>query len=437
MKKLLASSLMALAFCTLSAQNDYTSYFTGNLTDAVTAPFGGSCLMGGATDNDNAIRWFLQRANGGDVLVLRASGQDGYNAYMFDQLGATINSVETIVFNNAQAATNEYVLQRIAQAEAIWFAGGDQINYINYWRGTAVATLINEGIQQRNIVVGGTSAGMAILGGAYFSAQNGTVTSSTALSNPYSPQMTVSNTPFLNIPYLNRVITDTHYDNPDRRGRHAAFIARAVTDYDATYYGIACDEFTAVTIDDNGIAQIYGTFPDYDDNAYFISPNCAVMNNTPENCSPGQPLSWNQGGQALKVYVVKGTPTGLYTFDLNSWTEGDGGDWEDWSVQSGTLASIAGDTPNCSPVSTTQAASNIGFHVFPNPTNSGKIQIVISSVSHETGTMRLLNAAGVFLRAWPVVGTRDNIDLSAYPKGVYFLEYSNGTQRVTRQVVVR
>ena len=34
--------------------------------------------MGGASEDDEAMKWFLKRANGDDVLVLRASGSDGY-----------------------------------------------------------------------------------------------------------------------------------------------------------------------------------------------------------------------------------------------------------------------------------------------------------------------------------------------------------------------
>lgn len=436
MKKLLAYSLVALTFCTLSAQ-DYTSYFTGNLADAVTAPQGGSCLMGGATENDNAMRWFLQRADGGDVLVIRASGSDGYNAYMYDDLGVTINSVETIVFNNAQAAADPYVLDRIAKAEAIWIAGGNQYNYVSFWRNTQVANLINQGINQRNIVIGGTSAGMAVLGGGYFTAENGTVTSAVALANPYNSKVALSNAPFINVPYLNRVITDTHYDNPDRRGRHVTFMARALTDYGVPYYGIACDEYTAVTIDENGIAQIYGTFPDFDDNAYFITPNCGLMNNVPEACTNGQALSWNQGGQALKVYSVKGTPTGLYTFDLNTWTDGDGGDWQDWSVNSGNFVAISGDAPDCTPVGTANFQQEVGFEVFPNPAHKGEIQIRLSDISESQGEIRLLNAAGKFIQSWPIVGTTDNLDLSSIPAGVYLLEYVNGHDRAVRQLVVR
>jgi len=90
--------------------------------------------MGGASEDDNAMTWFLQQANGGDILVLRTSGSDGYNNYMYSELSAGVNSVETIVFNNSSASNESYIHQKIQQAEAIWFAGGDQWNYISYWR---------------------------------------------------------------------------------------------------------------------------------------------------------------------------------------------------------------------------------------------------------------------------------------------------------------
>ena len=121
-------------FTNLICAQNYTSYFTGSSTDVVTNPIGGICLMGGASENDEAMKWFLNRTDGGDILVIRASGSDGYNDYFFSELGVNVNSVETIVFHNALASTENYIHQRINQAEAIWIAGGDQWNYVNYWR---------------------------------------------------------------------------------------------------------------------------------------------------------------------------------------------------------------------------------------------------------------------------------------------------------------
>lgn len=345
----------------------FTSYFTGNATDVVTPSLGGVCLMGGASEHDEAMKWFLQRASGGDILVLRASGSDGYNNYMYSQLGVTVNSVETIVFNNASAANDAYVHQKIMGAEAIWFAGGDQWDYVSYWRNTAVDSLINDGLQNRNIVIGGTSAGMAIQGEYYFSAQYGTVTSAQALANPYNNNMSVDSAHFLENNWLTDVITDTHYDDPDRKGRHVTFLARIFTDYGIPAKGIACDEYTAVCIDANGLAHVYGDYPNYDENIYFIQPNCELADMTPEDCSSGNPLEWNRGGAALKVYAIKGTNDGSKSFDLSDWTTGSGGAWENWYVNNGTLLEFSSNQINCAVRVDEIFGKTETIRAFPNP----------------------------------------------------------------------
>ena len=92
------------------------------------------------TELDKDVVYFGD--NGGDVLVLRASGSDGYNDYMYTDLGITLNSVETIVFNDGSAANETYIHNKIKNAEAIWFAGGDQWSYISYWRNSPIDSLI-------------------------------------------------------------------------------------------------------------------------------------------------------------------------------------------------------------------------------------------------------------------------------------------------------
>ena len=59
--------------------------------------------MGGAREDDNAMRWFLKQADGGDILVLRTSGSNGYNDYLYSELQVNVNSVESIVVKNKNA----------------------------------------------------------------------------------------------------------------------------------------------------------------------------------------------------------------------------------------------------------------------------------------------------------------------------------------------
>ncbi len=305
--------------------------------------------MGGASESDAAMQWFLQRAMGGDILVIRASGSDGYNDYLFSELRIPVNSVETIVFHNRKAAYDSYVQTKIRQAEAIWIAGGDQWKYVSYWRHTPVDSLINLGIRDRNIVIGGTSAGMAIQGGVYFSAENGTIASPAALANPYDNKIAIDSSRFIQNSYLEEVITDTHYDGRYRKGRHSSFLARMITDYGMQAKGIACDEYTAVCIDEDGIARVFGGHPQYNDNAYFIQTNCGLERPNPESCAPNQSLQWDLNGEALKVYRIKGTPSGSHTFDLKNWSTGQGGTWLHWAIKNGTFLESPGTQISCIP----------------------------------------------------------------------------------------
>jgi cyanophycinase-like exopeptidase len=334
--------VLLLPFCPTLAQN-YTSYIVGSAMDISTSTQGGTLLMGGSTDVDNAIRWLLQRANGGDVVVIRATGADGYNDYMYSELGVTVNSVETLIIPSIAAANNAYVVNQIRNAEALFIAGGDQYNYVSKWRNTLVEDALNYLINEKHVTVGGTSAGMAIQGDAYFSAQNGTVYSDEALNDPYNTYMTIGYDDFLNNPYLKNTITDTHFDNPDRRGRLLTFLARLMTDYNFMPLGIASEETTAVCIDEQGIARIFGGNAN-GDYAYFLRANC-LLPNTPENCQTANNLTWNRNQKAVKVYKVQGTINGTNTFDLNNWETGIGGVWEHWYAQNGALNALSGTPP--------------------------------------------------------------------------------------------
>ena len=409
----------------------------GNSADVITNPLGGICLMGGSSEDVNAMKWFLERANGGDILVLRASGSDGYNAYFYSDMGIAVNSVETIVFNNATAANNSYVQQKIEQTEAIWFAGGDQWDYISYWRDTPIDSLINIAITERNIVIGGTSAGMAIQGKYYFSAENGTITSNNALANPFNNSMTVSDIPFLENEYLSNVITDTHFDNPDRKGRLITFLARIYTDYGVFGKAIACDEYTAICIDTEGIARVFAGYPTYDEKAYFVQTNCDLFTQAPETCSPGVPLTWNLGGEALKVYKIFGTATGSNSFDLNNWNTSTGGEWLQWSANAGSFIEEESDAIICSSVATEDVLETIKINIYPNPT-SEKIYISSEQIDLRQCEFTLQNSLG---QQVPVVANylsdrRSEINVIHIERGFYALNITlNNSQRLIRTFV--
>jgi cyanophycinase-like exopeptidase len=343
-KKELFRAFFVFCFGISVQSQTYTSWKVGSTTDVTTTTTGGMCLMGGGTDNDDAIKWMFQKAGGGDVVVLRSAGTDGYNTYMYSELGVPVNSVETIIIDTRAKASIAAIATKIRNAEALFISGGDQATYVSYWKDTPVEDAINYLINTKKVPVGGTSAGCAILGKFYYSAATASITSAQALANPYNTGVTIGVNDFVSSPILANTITDTHYDNPDRRGRQTTFIARMWKDLGAglNAKGIGVFEKTAVCIDQNGIARVFA--PTTASFAYFYQ---IESNSTPETVTSGTSLTWNNSGKGVKIVKIPGNTSGSNTFDLNNWitTSGTGISWGNIKVVSGALTETLGGTP--------------------------------------------------------------------------------------------
>ena len=147
----------------------YRRYVTGDPSDVVRPTSGLLVPQGGGDDVDANYARMGKLAGGGDFVVLRASGDDDYNEYIYGLCGC--DSVETIVFSSRDAAYDPTVIETIRNAEAIFIAGGDQSNYVRFWKGTPVEDAINF-VAARPAPIGGTSAGMAIMGEFSYSAMS-------------------------------------------------------------------------------------------------------------------------------------------------------------------------------------------------------------------------------------------------------------------------
>lgn len=276
--------------------------------------------MGGGKDLDAAFRWLCERGNGGDFLILRASGDDDYNPYVKKLCRA--NSVATLILPDRQAAEAPFVAEAIDKAEVIFISGGDQSNYIKFWQNTPVQTEINRRLQA-GVPIGGTSAGLAVLGQFIFTAMNDTAYSKETLADPYNKGVTLA-TDFLQVPYMQGIITDQHFVKRNRLGRFIGFMARILQDgMSPTIRGIAVDEKNAVLMDENGQGKLVGHGA-----AYFFTPS-----HKPEQCQPGKPLTFRD----IPVYKI--TRNG--SFDIKNWTGTNGVSYV-LSAVDGTLQSSKG-----------------------------------------------------------------------------------------------
>jgi cyanophycinase len=318
-------ALLAIAFLTpaLAQIPSYKYIRIGNAQDVTTKAAAGYALMGGGSDLDDAFRFLCVKGGGGDFLILRAAGDDDYNDYI-NKLCKT-NSVATLIIPDRDSAADSKVADIIHHAEAIFIAGGDQARYINWWMSTPVQDAINAHIAAGK-PIGGTSAGLAVMGQYIYSAQGDApddedLASSQTLVNPYLPRVTVRRD-FLKIDLLQNTLTDTHFAARDRMGRTLTFLARIMKDgWSPGPREIAVDEKSAVLVERNGKARVIGSGK----GAYFLS-----VRGGPEVCRENTPLTFRD------ITVYRG-PTGS-AFNLREW-KGKGGKIYSLSVVEGKIQS--------------------------------------------------------------------------------------------------
>ena len=307
-KRLWFVLLLLVASVAPSAQAKWRYFRTGHAGDSHAAPRAGFALMGGGSKQDAAFRFLCERANGGDFLILRANSDAATAKELDSKIRGlcSLNSVATIIFNDREDPDDPHVAQIIDQAESIFIAGGDQSNYLRFWQDTPVQDALNRHIAAGK-PIGGSSAGLAILGEFSFASIIDTIHSPEALADPYGNKVTLSRD-FLRIPLLQETITDTHFGKRDRLGRLLVFMARILEDgWAQKVRAIAVEEDAAVLLEPDGSATVVGTGP-----AYFLEAS-----GTPASCKRKMPLTFS----GISVHRA---PTGA-AFNLQTWT-GTGGD---------------------------------------------------------------------------------------------------------------
>ena len=219
-------------------------------------------LMGGGGSVDAAFIALARGAGHGHLVILRAVGDDSFDpdagdyGRSFRAEWGPVASAETLVFHDRQASYDARVLATLAHADGIFVAGGDQANYIRYWKGTPVERALNEHVRA-NRPLGGSSAGLAILGRySYTALDGGSLESKVALPDPFSSAVTLESD-FLRLRFLRDVITDSHFSQRSRLGRLIVFVARLDNQRgDLKVLGVGVDERSALLIDGRGIGRL-------------------------------------------------------------------------------------------------------------------------------------------------------------------------------------
>jgi cyanophycinase-like exopeptidase len=284
--------LLALAMCAVTVFPRYGTY--------VPAPHlhGPGLLLDGAgasSSPDNTLTWLHARLlgdtarRGGNVVILRASYANIDDRHFYD--AGKFASVQTVLIPPCAATAEVNKVATIVNgADAVYFAGGDQANYVR-WKGTELIAAVKR-VYARGGVVGGGSAGLAIQGAVVYDsvaadAMNLETTTADAATDPLEPRISFT-TGLFTWPALQDTITDTHLVARDRLGRTIAFLARIFHDRllpnAEQIYALGIDEASAVVVDPDGTATLLNG---KDGRGAYL-----VRTDTRPRLVPGQPLHY-------------------------------------------------------------------------------------------------------------------------------------------------
>ena len=244
---------------------DLTRYWTGNHFEDARPRLHGPLLVlsGGGGDQTEAMRAAVNTIRGCsdcdakiDVVVIRASGGGGYNPYLMALDG--VNSVISMVITDRESAARPDVVNIVRTAEMVFFAGGDQCNYIRWIKGTPVAEAVKS-VYRRGGAIGGTSAGLAIQGEiAYDACPNQSARSAEVLLDPFHEDVSLSRD-FFSWPAMGDVMTDSHFQQRDRMGRLLVYLSRTLAEgKEKRLLGLGVGERTVLLLNRAGRGYVYG-----------------------------------------------------------------------------------------------------------------------------------------------------------------------------------
>jgi cyanophycinase len=220
---------------------------------------GSLLLVGGGREDynswsDTPYGWFVMRADSGKIINIDADETSDWYPDYFISLGAATDS-KMLQIANRTAANDSSIYEELISAKGIFIEGGDQYDYISNWKGTLVEDAIH-GVFAKGGAIGGTSAGLAVLGEIVFSARYGSAYPEITAYDPYDRDIQFENE-FLSI--LPDVLTDSHFYSRGRIGRLVPMLARRIQDNgEDTITGIGISDKTALCIEHDLKATAYG-----------------------------------------------------------------------------------------------------------------------------------------------------------------------------------
>ncbi|MDX2195112.1 MAG: T9SS type A sorting domain-containing protein [Cytophagales bacterium] len=228
-----------------------------------TAMKGKILIVGGGTERNSTnawsnapYQWAVNQSNNKKVAIIGVSipaSDPNWLPYYFVQLGAV--SAKNFAFNSFATANQAWVYDTLMTYDVIFFRGGDQSQYYNYYKNTYLMNAVKDKFNSGGVIAG-TSAGLHILSGVIYNALDISITSDQALNNVNHAAITLANDVFALFPGY---IFDSHFNERGRFGRLLSFMANWRLRKNEFVSGIGVDDLTALAIDTNEVGEAYGT----------------------------------------------------------------------------------------------------------------------------------------------------------------------------------
>ena len=207
-------------------------------------------IIGGAESRDHRdsaiLARFVELAGGPHahlVVIATASGEpellEADYVDAFKRLGA--GTVEPLRLETREQANSADAVAALGHATGVFFTGGDQVRIANVIGGSRVDSLLHTRLEERELVLAGTSAGAAMMSSTMVvGGSEAGVTTSSVVTGP-------------GLEFLPGVLIDMHFAERGRLNRLLAAIAQYPHEL-----GVGIDEDTAILVD-RGRFEVIGS----------------------------------------------------------------------------------------------------------------------------------------------------------------------------------
>lgn len=222
---------------------------------------GSLMLVGGGGEVDGGwsnppYQWCVSQSKTKKVAIITATtaGATAFIPDYFKKLGAI--HAKNFIIDSKAVANAQATYDSLKQYDCVFIKGGDQSLYYNYFKGTKTQTALQE-IFNNGGVLSGTSAGAMILSSIIYTAEKGSIYPDEILSNLNHDYMTLKND-FLNVMPKGWIV-ETHTAQRGRLNRIVGMMGHWDINKNEISAGLAIDDQTAICIDKNLEATVYGT----------------------------------------------------------------------------------------------------------------------------------------------------------------------------------